>query len=209
MRWPSNRASRERLCFLCLRLSKSSESQCFLFSLCFCGLVRAEFLPLCWWKLAEFEVFVSGLAASQSLLLFCPAGAISTATWLVLGLSIGTFCLPWEFLLHGEVLPALNAGVCVLSVTVLMQVAEECLGAWLLWFSLCDGFGFSGFLGALTSEPVPVLGWNKPCQIKSLKLIFSNPMKWNGQWHLFYRPAKIALVSVPWPPSGSARVNSS
>lgn len=37
---------------------------------------------------------MSGLAASQSLFLFCPAGAISTASWLVLGLSIGTFCLP-------------------------------------------------------------------------------------------------------------------
>ncbi|TNN71829.1 hypothetical protein EYF80_018000 [Liparis tanakae] len=44
MRWPSHRESLECLRFVRLRLSESTESQCFLFSLCFCGLRRVASL---------------------------------------------------------------------------------------------------------------------------------------------------------------------
>lgn len=227
MRWPSNRAPWECLRFLCLFLSDSAESQCFLFSLCFCGLVRPESLSLCWWELDEF-VLTAGLAASQSLL-FCLVccvlaeifGSTSTPFWLVLWLSVGTFGL--EFLLHGEVFPSLNAGMfvdeCLLPAPVSFWFAEECLCKWLPWFG--DGLGLSGFLGALTSEPVPV--WESK-QNRFGEFFQTSDNLIIGQWNIslvknkikmdkekekICRPAKMALVSVPWAPSGSDRVKSS
>lgn len=158
MRWPSNRASWVCLRFLRLCLFESAVSQCFFFSLCFCGLVRAGSLSLCWWELDELEFLTVGLAESQSLL-FCPVCSVSTAFWLVLWMSVRTFGLPWEFLLLREIFPSLNAEMfveeCLLSAPLSLWFAE-CLYSRLPWFTMCDDLGLIGFLGALTSEPVPV-----------------------------------------------------
>lgn len=157
MRWPSNRASWLCLRFLRLCLSESAESQCFLFSLCFCGLVRPESLSLCWWELDEFEF----LTASQSLL-FCPVCCVfaeifsftSTPFWLVLWLSVGTSGLTWEIWVFPS-LVGTTVEECLLSAPLSFWFVE-CLCTWLPRFTVCDGLGLSGFLGALTSEPVPV-----------------------------------------------------
>lgn len=177
MRWPSKRASLECLCFLCLCLLESAESQCFLFSLCFCGVVRAESLSPFWWELGVFEVLTVGVNLSQSVL-FCPArcvlgdifGSIFTPCELVLSLSVGMAGLPWEFLLQGEAFPSLNTEMfveeCLLSANISFWLAVDFLNEWLLWFPVFDGFGLPGFLGALTSEPVPVM------KIRTTNVIF-------------------------------------
>lgn len=155
MRWPSNRASWLCLRFLCLCLSESADSQCFLFSLCFCGLIIKQ-SSLEWCELGKFDSLTAGLAESQPLL-FCPLCSVSTPFWLVLWLSVCAFWLPKEFLLHWEILPSLSAGMfveeCLLSAPLSMS---KCLFSSLLWFGVCDGLGLSGFFGTLTSEPVPV-----------------------------------------------------
>lgn len=145
MRWPSKRASRLCLRFLCL--VEWDESQCFRFSMRFWGLVKAE-----------LEVLTE----------FCAVCSLSMPFWSTPCPLARASVLPWEVSRSLKIFPSLNVGIiveeCLLSAP-LSLLFDECLCSWVLWFTACNDLSLAAFLGNLTSEPVPVSKTNvKTCE---------------------------------------------